>query len=75
MIFYCLLCYLEVIIFKFWILCSNYHGARADRICKMMGKQSGYIFSFKCLLIRKTLQINIYNSSGMFNIIIYVESN
>ena len=40
---------------KFWILCSNYHGARADRICKMMGKQSGYIFSFKCLLISKTL--------------------
>jgi hypothetical protein len=41
---------------KFWILCSNYHGARADRICKMMGKQSGYIFSFKCLLISKTLE-------------------
>ena len=41
---------------KFWILCSNYHGARAERICKMMGKQSGYIFSFKCLLISKTLE-------------------
>ena len=24
---------------KFWILCSNYHGARADRICKMTGMQ------------------------------------
>ena len=45
---------------KFWILCSNYHGARADRICKMMGKQSGYIFSFKCLLISKTLQTLIF---------------
>ena len=41
---------------KFWILLSNYHGARADRICKMMGKQSGYIFSFKCLLISKTFE-------------------
>ena len=45
---------------KFWILCSNYHGARADRICKMTGKQSGYIFSFKCLLISKTLQTLIF---------------
>ena len=45
---------------KFMILCSNYHGARADRICKMMGKQSGYIFSFKCLLISKTLQTLIF---------------
>ena len=40
---------------KFWILLSNYHGARADRICKMIGKQSGYIFSFKCLLISKVI--------------------
>ena len=40
---------------KFFILCSNYHGARADRICKMMGKQSSYIFSFKCLLISKVI--------------------
>jgi potassium intermediate/small conductance calcium-activated channel subfamily N protein 2 len=45
---------------KFFILCSNYHGARADRICKMMGKQSSYIFSFKCLLISKTLKTLIF---------------
>ncbi len=45
---------------KFIILYSNYYGARADRICKMMGKQSGYIFSFKCLLISKTLQTLIF---------------
>ena len=41
---------------KFYILCSNYYGARADRICKMMGKHSNYIFSFKCVLISKTIQ-------------------
>jgi len=45
---------------KFIILCSNYYGARADRICKMMGKQSGYFFSLKCLFISKTLRILIF---------------
>ena len=50
----------SVYFIKFIILCSNYYGARVDRICKMMGKQSGYIFSFKCLLISKTLQTLIF---------------
>ena len=45
---------------KFFILCSNYYGARADRICKMMGKRSGYLFSFKCLLISKTMTTLIF---------------
>jgi potassium intermediate/small conductance calcium-activated channel subfamily N protein 2 len=45
---------------KFYILCTNYYGARADRICKMMGKQTNYIFSFKCILISKTIQTLIF---------------
>ena len=45
---------------KFYILCTNYYGARADRICKMMGKQTNYIFSFKCILISKTIKTLIF---------------
>ena len=37
-----------------FVICSEFYGPRADRICKMMGKQLNLFFSFKALLITHT---------------------
>ena len=40
-----------IIIFVIW---SDFYSPRADRVCKMMGKQLNLFFSFKALLITHT---------------------
>ena len=42
------LSYLIVIV----VICSQFYSARADRICKMMGKKLDLFFSFRALFIR-----------------------
>ena len=48
-----------IIIFVIW---SDFYGPRADRVCKMMGKQLNLFFSFKALLITHTAFMLTYCS-------------
>ena len=39
---------------EIFVICSQFYSARADRICKMMGKKLDLFFSFRALFINRT---------------------
>ena len=44
------------------VICSDFYGPRADRVCKMMGRHLDLSFSLRALFIDKTLIMLIYCS-------------
>ena len=44
------------------VICSDFYGPRADRVCKMMGRHLDLTFSLRALFIDKTLIMLIYCS-------------
>ena len=45
-----------------FVICSDFYGPRADRVCKMMGKHLDLSFSLRALFIEKTPIMLVYCS-------------
>ena len=54
------------------VICSDFYGPRADRVCKMMGRHLDLSFSLRALFIDKTLIMLIYCSITICTMLSYM---